>query len=188
MSDINALSSLNVPYIIVGAILLFVVAEFIIKKIDFFREKFGLESKFTRQRREDHELLLATVTKIEEVNNNSIAHDKRLEEKVDSIYNSLSTVSNILDEVTGTIKSMENRINASEVATMESLNDRINQKYKHYLKIKGIPEDEVDEFYRLHAAYKGVGGNHSGDAKFEYCVKNLPILPSTKGINNIKGE
>lgn len=29
----------------------------------------------------------------------------------------------------------------------------------------------------LHDAYKGVGGNHSGDAKFEYCINHLPVIP-----------
>lgn len=64
-----------------------------------------------------------------------------------------------------------------EAASREALGDRINQRYKCYLQLNGIPEDEVDEFEQLHAAYKGVGGNHSGDAKYEYCRKNLPIIP-----------
>ena len=59
----------------------------------------------------------------------------------------------------------------------ESLADRINQKYKHYLSIKGIPEDEVDEFVSLHSAYNAIGGNHHGDAKFNYCMEHLPIIP-----------
>ena len=59
----------------------------------------------------------------------------------------------------------------------ESLAYKINQKYKHYLGIKGIPEDEVDEFVSLHSAYKKIGGNHHGDAKFNYCMEHLPIIP-----------
>ena len=52
-----------------------------------------------------------------------------------------------------------------------------NEKYKYYLSIGGVPEDERDEFISLHDAYKGVGGNHNGDAKFEYCINHLPIIP-----------
>ena len=55
--------------------------------------------------------------------------------------------------------------------------DKINEKYKCYISIKGIPEDEVDEFTNLHTAYKGVGGNHSGDAKYEYCMNHLEVIP-----------
>lgn len=65
----------------------------------------------------------------------------------------------------------------AEAASREALADRINQRYKYYLQLNGIPEDEVDEFEQLHTAYKGVGGNHSGDAKYEYCMQHLPIIP-----------
>lgn len=40
-----------------------------------------------------------------------------------------------------------------------------------------MPDDEIDEFTNLHAAYKECGGNHSGDAKYEYCINHLPIIP-----------
>ena len=57
------------------------------------------------------------------------------------------------------------------------LAEKINEKYKYYISIKGIPEDEYDEFVSLHKAYNGVGGNHHGDAKFQYCIDHLPIIP-----------
>lgn len=98
----------------------------------------------------------------------------------------------IQKDLTDSIKSIIDRnsgkdiqINNLMIAQREVLADRINQKYKHYISIKGIPEDEVDEFTNLHAAYKGVGGNHSGDAKFEYCMNHLPVIPvETKLITN----
>lgn len=63
------------------------------------------------------------------------------------------------------------------VANKEILAEKINEKYKYYISIKGIPEDEYDEFVNMHKAYNGVGGNHHGDAKFEYCIEHLPIIP-----------
>ncbi len=62
-------------------------------------------------------------------------------------------------------------------AQREALADRINEKYKYYISIKGVPEDELDEFTHLHTAYKDIGGNHSGDAKYEYCLHHLPVIP-----------
>lgn len=70
-------------------------------------------------------------------------------------------------------KQMESIITSQK----ESLANTINQKYKHYLSINGIPEDEVDEFVALHSAYKLLGGNHNGDAKFNYCMEHLQIIP-----------
>ena len=61
-------------------------------------------------------------------------------------------------------------------AQREVLADRIHEKYKYYISIGGVPEDELDEFTHLHTAYKSIGGNHSGDAKYEYCIRHLPLL------------
>lgn len=71
----------------------------------------------------------------------------------------------------------DRQINNLMAAQREVLADKINDKYKYYISIKGIPEDEVKEFTNLHDAYKRVGGNHSGDAKYEYCINHLPVIP-----------
>lgn len=63
------------------------------------------------------------------------------------------------------------------LANKELLADRINQKYKHYIGLNGIPADEIDEFTNLHFAYKALGGNHSGDAKYHYVMEHLPVIP-----------
>ena len=81
--------------------------------------------------------------------------------------------------------SKDRQIDNLMAAQREVLADKINEKYKYYISIKGIPEDEVDEFTNLHTAYKGVGGNHSGDAKYEYCMNHLQVIPvKTKLIIN----
>ena len=69
------------------------------------------------------------------------------------------------------------QINSLIIAQKEMLAEKINSKYKYYLSIGGIPEDEYDEFVNLHAGYKAVGGNSHGDAKFEYCINHLPVIP-----------
>ena len=71
----------------------------------------------------------------------------------------------------------DTQINSLIVAQKEMMAEKINSKYKYYLSINGIPEDEYDEFVSLHAGYKAVGGNSHGDAKFEYCINHLPVIP-----------
>ena len=61
--------------------------------------------------------------------------------------------------------------------TKEMLAEKINEKYKYYISIEGIPEDEYDEFISMHKAYNGLGGNSHGDAKFEYCIEHLSVIP-----------
>ena len=90
----------------------------------------------------------------------------------------------IQKELTDSIKNIveynsnkDKQIDNLMAAQREVLADKINEKYKYYISIKGVPEDEVDEFTNLHTAYKGVGGTHSGDAKYEYCINHLPVIP-----------
>ena len=74
-------------------------------------------------------------------------------------------------------------------ANKELLADKINQKYKQYIMLRGIPADEVGEFTNLHDAYKSLGGNHAGDQKYDYVIKNLPVIPvESQLINNIENE
>lgn len=89
----------------------------------------------------------------------------------------LSNVMDKVNKIDTKLETMNNRLVATEVATRVTLADKINSKYKEYLDKDGIPEDEVDEFMALHDAYKGVGGNHSSDIKFNYCMNNLSIIP-----------
>lgn len=83
----------------------------------------------------------------------------------------------IQNELKDSISARDEQINALMVANKEMLAEKINEKYKYYISIGGIPEDEYDEFVSLHKAYNGVGGNHHGDAKFQYCIDHLPIIP-----------
>ena len=80
-------------------------------------------------------------------------------------------------ELKDSISARDEQIGSLIVANKEMLAEKINEKYKYYISIKGIPEDEYDEFVSMHNAYNGVGGNHHGDAKFQYCIEHLPIIP-----------
>lgn len=173
----------------------------------------GIETKAMRMKREEHELLLKTANDLKDLSarhledvNQSIKHDEKIQENLDSCINEIreslektqdaitqfaenrvhdrEQSFSIQKELTTSIaklaesdSSRDEQINNIMLAQKESLADKINQKYKHYIAINGIPEDEVDEFVSLHQAYNGVGGNHHGDAKFNYCMEHLPIIP-----------
>ena len=57
-----------------------------------------------------------------------------------------------------------------------------------YLSNNGIPEDEVEEFINLHFCYKKCGGNHLGDAKFNYCMEHLPVIPAVVKFDEMKSH
>ena len=103
-------------------------------------------------------------------------NDKKLS-KLKSVEETKKEYENSTNEYEKSIDKRDKQIEKIITTQKETLADRINQKYKFYLSKNGIPEDEVDEFISLHAAYKSVGGNHSGDAKFNYCMDHLPLIP-----------
>ena len=102
------------------------------------------------------------------------------ENRVHDREQSLQIQKELSDSIKGIIltnSEKDKQIGNLMVAQREILASKINDKYKYYISIKGIPEDEVKEFASLHEAYNGVGGNHSGDAKYEYCINHLPVIP-----------
>lgn len=136
----------------------------------------------------------------------SIKHDKKIQENLDQyleeIRKAITDTQNIVntysenrihdrkqslqiqqelkDNISQIVKSDEEeqeQIKNLIQAQKESLANHINQKYKSYLSNNGIPEDEVEEFINLHATYNAIGGNHTGDAKFNYCMEHLPVVP-----------
>lgn len=73
--------------------------------------------------------------------------------------------------------SRDKKIDALVLANKELLGDKINQRYNKYIALKGIPADELDEFTNIHACYKKLGGNSVGDAKYNYVIEHLPVIP-----------
>lgn len=83
---------------------------------------------------------------------------------------------NISEIVKGN-KQRDEQIDALIAANRVLLGQEINNKYKQYINLGGIPEDEVDEFNSLFHSYKQTGGNHNGDAKYKYVTEHLPVIP-----------
>ena len=194
-------------FVVVSAIIVAMLAfKFLSDLFEWFVKKFGIETKSTREKRENKELLKTTAenlaklqdryTEDEETfrkNLNDYIKESREDRKalhaemkqysqnrVDDRKQSLK----IQEELKESIKAISdsNIENDKQIVSLiqaqkEMLAEKINEKYKYYLSIGGVPEDERDEFISLHDAYKGVGGNHNGDAKFEYCINHLPVIP-----------
>lgn len=176
--DVDFVSFLIVCFIIMSGVIS--VATIIGK----FSEIIGKPIKWVKKYSEDHELLIKTSEGLHQIQNSmketQIVIQQYSENRVHDREQSFEIQKELTENITKLTES--NAVRDKQIENIlwsqkESLADRINQKYKHYLSINGIPEDEVDEFISLHSAYKAVGGNHHGDAKFNYCMEHLPIIP-----------
>ena len=199
MDELKELAKIDWWYVAIAIVATLVVAKYLLQLGEWFVVRFGLETKKMKQRRQERELLNATAKGLEAL---SCKHDKEETELKNSLTlfieetrNALKTQDEsnrkhwetskqIRKELADTINKVVNdnqekgeQISSLIIANKEMLAEKINEKYKYYISINGIPEDEYDEFVSLHKAYNGVGGNSHGDAKFEYCIEHLPIIP-----------
>lgn len=207
MNELKQLAEINWWQVIVALILLLVCVKFIWSLIDWlFFEKLGIETRKMKQRRQERELLNMTnelakttaqnLVKLQEThakdeeefrnNLNSYIEESRKDRK--ALHDEMTKFADnrvcdrkqsleIQKELKDSIAARDTQIESLIAANKEMLAEKINEKYKYYISINGIPEDEYDEFVNMHKAYNGVGGNHHGDAKFEYCINHLSIIP-----------
>lgn len=207
MGDLKQLGQIDWWQVFVAIILLLVCIKFVWSLFDWFVfEKLGIETKKMKQRRQDRELLEATAklakTTAENLdrlqerhikdeqefknNLNNYMEESRKDRK--ALHDEMTKFTNnrvddrkqsleIQKELKDSISARDEQINSLIAANKEMLAEKINEKYKHYISIGGIPEDEYDEFVGMHNAYNGVGGNSHGDAKFKYCMEHLPVIP-----------
>lgn len=207
MNDLKQLTQIDWWYVFIAICLLLFCIKVVWSLFDWFIfEKLGIETRKMKQRRQESELLKATAelakttaenldklqarhTKDEEEfrkNLNNYIEESRKDRK--ALHDEMTKFTNnrvsdrkqsleIQKELKESIASRDDRIDSLIAANKEMLAEKINEKYKHYIAIGGIPEDEYDEFVGMHKAYNGVGGNSHGDAKFKYCMEHLPVIP-----------
>ena len=207
MENLEQFKQIDWWYVVIAICVLLVSLKFVWSLLDWLLfDKLKIETGKMKQQREDRETLMATAelakttaenldklqkrhTKDEEDfrnNLNNYMEESRKDRK--ALHDEMTKFSNnriadrqqsltIQKELNDSISSRDVKIEALVIANKEMLAEKINEKYKHYISVKGIPEDEYDEFVSLHKAYNGVGGNHHGDAKFQYCIDHLPIIP-----------
>ena len=156
---------------------------------NLFCKILGIETKFQREKKEQKKLLEETVQKVTELSNNT---DHLFEEKLVKFYTpyrqqSMDIQKDLKESIellTKTDITRSEQIESLMIGTKELLGDTIDKKYEKYIRLKGIPSDEVDEFNSVYEAYRKLMGNHNREKKYNYVTNNLPIIPVTTLYNN----
>ena len=133
MNELKALLDLDFKYLFFGFCLILIVGKTLWITIEWLLiEKLGLETKKQKERREDKKLLSETAklakTTAEGLTNLENRHtkdEKQFRER--------------LDEYIEDGQEDRQKINSLITAQKEMLAEKINEKYKYYLSIKGIP-------------------------------------------------
>ena len=165
---------------------------------NLFCKVLGIETKFQREKREQKILLQETVDKVTELsdrfNEASSNTDHLFEEKLVRFYTpyreqSMGIQKDLKESIELLTKAditRSEQIESVMVGIKELLGDTIDQKYEKYIRLGGIPSDEVDEFNSVFSAYEKVNGNHNRKKKYDYVMDNLPIIPVTTLYNTDK--
>ena len=165
---------------------------------NLFCKILGIETKFQREKREQKILLQETVDKVTELsdrfNEASSNTDHLFEEKLVRFYTpyreqSMGIQKDLKESIELLTKAditRSEQIESVMVGIKELLGDTIDQKYEKYIRLGGIPSDEVDEFNSVFSAYEKVNGNHNRKKKYDYVMDNLPIIPVTTLYNTDK--
>lgn len=165
---------------------------------NFFCNILGIETKFQKEKKEQKILLEETVQKLNELTKEHETSERELDDKLEEFYEPYRERSiEIQEEFKQSIDSMHKKddrrdlqIEALMFGTKELLGDKIDQKYDKYIKLQGIPSDEVDEFNSIYEAYRKLKGNHNREKKYNYVNDNLPVIPVTTlyTSNNVNQE
>lgn len=165
---------------------------------NLFCKVLGIETKFQREKREQKILLQETIDKVTELstkfNDASNNTDHLFEEKLVKFYTpyreqSMDIQKDLKDSIELLTKAditRSEQIESVMIGIKELLGDTIDQKYEKYIRLGGIPSDEVDEFNSVFSAYEKVNGNHNRKKKYDYVMDNLPIIPVTTLYNTDK--
>lgn len=159
-------------------------------------EKIDILMELTKKNAENLDKLQQRHTKDEEDFRNSLnnymeesrkdrkaLHDemaKFTNNRVSDRKQSLQIQKELSDSIKDLIDRQGNRdeqIVALMCGTKELLGSTIDELYEKYINLKGIPQNEVDEFDSIYSAYRGLNGNHGRQTKYEYVKNHLPVIP-----------
>jgi hypothetical protein len=128
---------------IIAICLAFVCFEFIIKTVDYFCDRFGIETKSSLKKKKQEESL------------------QKLQEKVeciDVLKKDIENLNNKLDVLTESFSSMKESNDFDKRATLK---DRISQSYRYYHERKKWNHMEKEAFDDLIKSYENAGGKNS---------------------------
>ena len=123
---------------------------------------FGIELKWVRKQREEHELLMTTAQGLKNLTEKEQLDIKKFTETQNKISESMEEISTKLIELQESTNQRfatnEEKSNKREQA---KLKDKIGQSYRYYHNVKKINDIEMEALEGLIASYEDCGGTNS---------------------------
>lgn len=188
MEEIRALTTVDFQSLVLSVFAILVGIKTMVTLFEWLFHKLGIETKWMRQKREEHELLIQTAKNLsslqekhEEDVKQSIIHDRKIKEELSSFIDEMKETMGETQQGIRQFAEMgrirDEQIKALICGNKELLGSEIDKRYRQYIALGGIPESDVDEFDDIYTAYKDLGGNHSRDTKYFYVKDHLEVIP-----------
>lgn len=103
----------------------------------------------------------------------SIEKDTELDNKITNIDSKLDSVVELLSMMQEHLSTQCTTQEIQGVALKVILANELDKRYRRYLELGYIPDQEFDEYCDMHDSYKALKGNHKGDEKFNYAINHL---------------
>jgi hypothetical protein len=166
--------SQDFPAIIIGIFITIMAIRYLWDAVEWFCfTVLKLESKRVRERREEHELIVNTTQRLEQLEiqreidvKESIRHDQALKEDLLNLSVSMSSINTKLDDMRA----------KNDETEMAKLKDKIITYYKKYKDIGEWTQMEKDAFFHLFRRYKAHGGNSFVSDVIEPIMHELNVI------------
>lgn len=134
MSEITELTKIDFTYVFIAVILILVDIKFIISLFEWIVGKLGLETKFMRQKREEHELLIQTsqnLTTLQEKHKEDVERSDRRDEEISSDIKKLTKmfVDKEIDDMRWEINNFATNVSEGKPCNKDS--------FKHCIHVYG---------------------------------------------------
>jgi hypothetical protein len=188
MGDITPVLIIDYKSLIISIFTVIIGLKAAITSFEWFMNKFGIETKWMREKREKNDLLIKTAQDLEllqqkhriDINQSNEYLIKFIDEMRDYILkaqNEQKTLTESIMSISRNENERTQQIEALMRGSKELLGAEIDKRYRDYISLDGIPESDVSEFDDIFTAYKGLNGNHSCDLKYNYVKNHLKVIP-----------
>lgn len=156
MNAMQDLLKIDFSYVFISVFTILIGIKAIVSIFDWLTDKLGIETKWKRQQREEHSLLIQTSQDLIKLQENheesvkqSISHDEIIKKDI-------TNLTKAVNEIADTLKDMQTKENETKLKELKGSLIRYYHKYKDIGEWSKL---EKDAFWDLFDDYEGRGGD-----------------------------
>lgn len=162
MNEIIELTKINFSYVLISVFVILIGIKAVVSIFEWIVDKLGLETKWMRKKREEHELLIQTsqnLASLQEKHEKDIESSDRRDEEIASDIKKLTQmfVDKEIDDMRWEINNFANKVSEGKPCNKDSFKHCIHmyEKYEKILEDNGLENGEVEISIELiNEAYK----------------------------------